>query len=201
MTIPSVSPHIAELKKLFLALLDLQLNVGKKARFHLLLETEDDGQFSSRYTSVNLLSLFSSSLSAETPSRREGLRELGELLVDFKLLSLKDGDNPVSQPTVHGTGVQPQRTIDLTAAPFDDTNSTEHRPDSTTLSSETTVPPSLSVNKRQPDEPEDDNDGLNSEWFTAPSNVMDLMKLPDWFPSPDPTITEDLKKTLDRSSH
>lgn len=97
--ITSLSPHIEPFRKIYLSLLKLQVSISNYARFHLFLELEDPEKARPGYSSFDLLSLFSTSVSTETADRREVLHIIDELLVYFKNLCYTDNDVLFSAPT------------------------------------------------------------------------------------------------------
>lgn len=85
MSVPELNSHVSTFQKLFIDLLQLQTNLSRTARLHLLLEWETTLP-SADIVNTELLSLFSTTVSNETQKRRKGTSLLGQLLFDFKLL-------------------------------------------------------------------------------------------------------------------
>lgn len=84
--------HTQAVKRFFNELLQLQLSLPDSARFHLFFESEHTPvtKGTKKITSVDLFSLFSSTVSTESRSRRYNICDIGEVLVDFRNLCEAD---------------------------------------------------------------------------------------------------------------
>lgn len=176
MNVPDLNHHTTKLRKIFVDLLHLQVDLPAHTRFHLLLESEQRTNSPGKVTNVDLFSLFSTTISTETTARRDSICLLGELLVDFKLLCESEGSAPPTNPSPahtvnnahNGSSSHSNQTIPGTVSPLPNTV-------------ETAAP--SQGDSTSHDECDDDCEDYNNEWFVAPDEVMAKMQLPPWFPA------------------
>lgn len=163
----------------------MQMKLASKARFHLLLELEDNTSATSPLTTVDLLALFSPTVSVETSGHRQTLQLLAELLIDFKLLA----SHPF--PTVSTALPHALHTAQPSVArePSTSDPSLPSQSQSPLLASTVTPTPhgtvaeGATLRPSTTDDPHNKEDDINASWYIAPKDVMQKMTLPPWFPS------------------
>lgn len=194
-------------------LLRLQIKVPSRARFHLLLEAERTLS-SSDTVNIELLSLFSTTVSNETDGRRKSTCLLGESLLDFKLHceSERVGDVDPAQPHVRPVTVRPQQPLSHPPVSNAPVSNEVAQPVSEPSHSHSQSPPPIDQNDQSPPENmptsnsdvgthdqnaadvDDDpdsmmEDNINSGWVVAPDEISAKMDLPSWFPPPPPQMS------------
>lgn len=196
---PFLKDHVADLRKLFLDTLSLQLKPPNSARFHVFVETEDPATRTDTFSRLDLHTLFSPTVSLDRDSQKDTMCLLGELLVDFALINKRPDPCPaVARPVP--TSTQTPSSMPLsTSIPM----AASHQP--STAPSHPLPPPTGTINPQSaplhstaPTTPrrkkKQTQTGTTSKYI-APPHLVQNMALPSWFPAATRRSTEYFKNS------
>lgn len=189
MSVPALREHMSAIRKLFIDLLTLQAKVPSSARFQLFLEAERKPP-SADTVSIELFSLFSTTVSNETKARRDSACLLGEALLDFKLLCDSER-NQAPLHTMQSANTAPTPPIPSarqmeTTVPHPATVGNTEEGQITAQPSHRTSNPDTSSqhtttdrnNSAQADVDDDPDGDISSGWVVAPPHISAEMVLP-----------------------
>lgn len=188
--VTALKSHTSALRKLFVDTLQLQMKLPPNYRFHILFESESSSDTTTDLSQVDLFTLFSPTISNDTPARREINCLLGELLTDSKLQCYSEVSDNLTPPVPDQTPPTPPRTpstpatAQATTANHPQVGPSQSEQPHTPATQRTVCP---TAGSQQPQVAQQLNatvqDPLPGERAMAPDRVMAKMTLPSWFPS------------------
>lgn len=210
-SISGLSGHTAAVKRLFMSLVDLQLKLPPTSRFHLFFEREhSSGSTQSEFTAYDLFSLFSPTVSTESRDRRGNISMIGEIIAEFKLLCDSERPSPSNEQHTssmhtaveaqgHACTTTPNNPPDVRRKLISNTDRGSSLPQPTASPDDrerhcaTHTGTAATGASTDADDDYDDAADLNQDWFIPDEALLAKKTLPDWFPSPDATLTSRFK--------